>query len=176
MIWWLFKLTWQVNLTSYNLSSDLKRSRWARWQVKLSSWLVCQVELVTTSGICHVRKKIAGISRQILFWESLARRRSVCEIFGPFFACSSLSKSSVFGWARFEIWPWHNPPPAYFSRYKQSRSDTGSTPKVGTNKERRSSHQRPRTSQWSCWLWIAYMFPESKIFLPDENLPSFNLD
>ena len=37
----------------------------------LSSWLVCQVELVTASRTCHLRKK----RRQIFVYESLARRR-----------------------------------------------------------------------------------------------------
>jgi len=97
-----------------------------------------------------------------------------------FFACSSLSKSSVFGWTRCEILLWHNPSPTSFSRYKQSQSDTGSTQEMGINKEKESerfSHLRRRTSQWSCWLWVVswYMFPESKIlvFLHDEHLRSF---
>jgi len=65
------------------------------------------------------------------------------------------------------------------SRYKQSRSDTGRVQKMGINKERDNksfTHQRRRTSQWSCPLWVIYMFPESKIFLPNENLRSFNSD
>jgi len=139
-------------------------------QVNLSSWLVCQVELVTASGICHLQKRIRIASAS----EKVFARFSVL-----FFARSSLSKSSVFGLTRCEIWPWHNPLPTSLSRYKQSRSDTGSTQNVGINKERegeRISHQRRRTSQWSCWLWVVYMFPESKMFLPDENLRSFNLD
>jgi len=40
----------------------------------------------------------------------------------------------------------------------------------------RFSHQRRRMSQWSCWLWVAYMFPEFRIFLLDESLRSFNLN
>jgi len=36
LIWGLFKLIWQVNLTSYNSSSDLKRGKRAGWQVDLS--------------------------------------------------------------------------------------------------------------------------------------------
>jgi len=103
------------------------------------------------------------------------------RFFCPFFACCSLSEKRVFGWTRCEIWPWHNPPSTAFSRYKQSRSDTGSTQKIGIriNKEgesKRFSHQRRRTSQLNCWLWVVYMFPESKKFLSDENLRSFNLD
>jgi len=46
----------QVDLTSDNLSRDLKRGKRVGWSVNLSSWLVRQVELVTASRICHLRK------------------------------------------------------------------------------------------------------------------------
>jgi len=153
-------------------------------QDNLSSCLDCQMELVTASGICHLRKKnlptSAGkfLSRLRI---TIASEKVFARFFCPFFACCSLSKKRVFGWTRCEIWPWHIPPSTSFSRYKQSRSDTGSTQKIGIriNKEgesERFSHQRRRTSRRNCWLWVVYMFPESKIFLPDENLRSFNLD
>jgi len=149
-IWGLCKLTWQFNLTSYNLSSDLNRGKRASWQVvKLTS---------LSSGSCrrkcdcHLRKKFAGVSRHFFLRIAIASKKVFARFFGPFFACCSLSKKRVFGWTRCEIWPWHNPPSTSFSRYKQSRSDTGSTQKIGINKEReseRSSHPRRRTSQWS---------------------------
>jgi len=62
LIWWFDKLTWQV-LTSYTLSSDLKRGRRRGWQVNLSN-LVKLTSL--SSGACHLRQKKK--------WESLARR------------------------------------------------------------------------------------------------------
>jgi len=40
LIWWFVKLTWLVNLTSYNLSSDLKWGKRAGWHLNLSSRLV----------------------------------------------------------------------------------------------------------------------------------------
>ena len=81
VIWGLCKSTWQVNLTSYNLSSDLERGKRARRKstchVNLSSWLVYQVELVTASGICHLR---------IFFFQNRYRvGEGVCEIFRSFF-------------------------------------------------------------------------------------------
>jgi len=79
---------------------------------KSTSWLVCQVELVTASGICQLRKKL-------FLRIASASEKAFARCFGPFFACSSLSKSSVFGWIRCALWLWHNPPPASFSRYKQ---------------------------------------------------------
>ena len=168
---WLDKLTWQVITCLLNWRGTRGQDGKSTCQVNLSSWLVCQVALVTASGTYE--KKTLGIAS--------ALEEVFARFFGPFCACSSLSKSSVLGWTRCEIWPWHNPPPTSFSRYKQSRSDTGSTQKIGIriNKEgesERFSHQRRRTSRRNCWLWVVYMFPESKIFLPDENLQSFNLD
>ena len=67
-------------------------------------------------------------------WE---QRRCLQDFPVIFFACSSLFKISVFGLTRYEIWSWHNPPPAYFSLYKQSQSGKSSTQKMGINKERR---------------------------------------
>jgi len=51
LIWWLFKLTWQVNLTNDNLSSDLRRGKRTGWQINLSSQLVKLTSL--SSGTCH---------------------------------------------------------------------------------------------------------------------------
>ena len=114
VIWGLCKLTWQVNLTSYNLSSDLKRGKRARrksiCQVNLSSWLVCQVELVTASGICHLLKKFAGVSRQFFFRIAIASEKLFARFSGPIFACCRLSKKRVFGWTRCEIWLSHITP------------------------------------------------------------------
>ena len=110
-------------------------------QVNLSSWLVCQVEVVTYEKIC----------RQFFLRIAIASEKVFARFFGPFFACCGLSKKRVFGWTRCEIWPWHNPPSTSFSQYKQLRSDTGSTQKIGINKEKESerfSHPRRRTSQW----------------------------
>jgi len=169
---WLDKSTWQVITCQVIWRGQGDKST---CQVNLSSWLVCQVELVT----CHVRKKFASQPAIFFLRIAIASKQVFARFFGPFFACCSLFAKRVFGWTRCEIWPWHNPPSTSFSLYKQSRSDTGSTQKIGINKERESerfSHQRCRTSQWNCWLWAVYMFPESKIFLPDENLRSFNLD
>jgi hypothetical protein len=168
-------------MISYNLSSELNSGKGAGWQVNLSSY----VKLTSLSSWTYHRKldlspakKICGCqpAKKIMRIAS-ASEKVFARFFGPFLACSSLSKSSVFGWTRCEIWPWHNPPPHLF--HGTNSHDTGSTQKMGINKERESrrfSHQRRRTSQWSCWLWVVYMFLESKIFLPDENLQSFNLD
>ena len=152
VIWGLCKLTWQVNLTSHNLSSDLKRGKRARrkstCQVYLSSWLVCQVELDTASGICDLQKKLQASAG--FFRVAMASEKVFARFFGPFFAFCRLSKKRVFEWTRWKIWL----SCTSFSQYKQSRSDTGSTQKIGINKERESerfSHQRRRTSQWNCW-------------------------
>jgi len=183
VIWGLCTLTWQVNLTSHNLSSDLNRGTRARWQVNLSSQLVKLIGL--SSGTCHC-KWVLSPTKNICWRQpanfclriAIASEKVFARFFGLFFACCSLSKKRVFGWTRYEIWPWHDPPSTFFSRYKQSRSDTGSTQKTRINKERESdrfSHKRRRT-QWNCWLWVVYMFPESKKVLPDKNLRSFNFD
>jgi len=85
MIWRLFKLIWQVNLTSYNLSSELKRGKRARWQVKMSSQLVKLTSL--SSGTCQRKwalvptKKISRRQTANLFWESLARQRNCLRDF-----------------------------------------------------------------------------------------------
>ena len=165
------------------LSSDLKRDKMAGWQVKLSShnwssWLVSQVELVTASGSCHLRKNLPASSGKPFLRIASASEKVLARCCGWFSACSGLSKISVFGWTRCEIWPWQNPSRTSFSRYKKSRSDTGSTQIMGINKERQSerfSRQRRRASQWSCWLWVIHVFLESKICLPDE-IWNFNLD
>jgi len=123
----LEKTTWQVITCQVIWRGVRGQGDKSTCQVNLSSWIACQVEVVTASGICHLRKKVAGVSRQ-----------------------RSLSKKRVFGCTRCEIWPWHNPPSTSFSRYKQSRSNTGSTHKNGINKERESerfSHPRCRMSQ-----------------------------
>ena len=115
----------------------MKRGKRARRKstcpVNLSSWLVCQVELVTASGICHLRKYFAGVSRQIFFRIAIASEKVFARFFGPFFACCRLSKKRVFGLTRCEIWLSHNPPSTSFSRYKQSRSNIGSTQKIAKN-------------------------------------------
>jgi len=79
VIWGLCTLTWQVNLTSNNLSSDSNRGKWAMWQVNLSSQLVKLTSL--SSGTCHRKWDLApteNVCRRwpaISFRESLSRRR-----------------------------------------------------------------------------------------------------
>jgi len=176
---WLDKSTWQVITCQVIWRGARGRGDKSTCQVNLSSWLVCQVELVTASGICHLWRKVAASAGNFFLRIASASEKVFVRFFGPFFACSSLSKISVFGWTRFEVWLWYNPPYTSFPRYKKSGIDTGSTQKTGINKDKeseRSSHQRRRVSQWSCWLWEVYIFPESKTFLSDESLRSFNLD
>ena len=161
---------------TYNLSSDLKRGKRAGWQVNLSNQLFKLISM--SSGTCHCKWDLSR-TQKICLRQPANNNLRIASASEKVLACSSLSKSSVFGWTRYGIWPWYNPPPTSFTFYKQSRSDTGSTKKMGINNERESerfSHQRRRMSQWSCWLWVVYMFPESKIFLLDESLRSFNLD
>ena len=159
LIWWFVKLTWLVNL---------------------SSWLVCHVELVTASGTCvgvccfvFIKSILGnrygpGVSPQVGFvtYEKnlpasagnffpqnryrAASEKVFTRFFSPFLAFCRLSKQRVFGWTRCEIWLSRKPPSTYFSRYKQSRSDTGSAQKIEINKERESerfSHQRRKMSQ-----------------------------
>jgi len=114
----------------------------------------------------------------IFFWESLSRRRMCLRDFSVLFLRVVVYLKNVFSDGQDAKYD-RDPPSTSFSLYKQSRSDTGSTQKIGINKERESerfNHQRCRTYQWNCWLWAVYMFPESKIILPDENLRSCNLD
>jgi len=61
----------------------------------------------------------------------------VCEIFRSFFACSSLSTISVFGWTRCEIWPWHTPHPHLVH---------------GTNSHEHSAHRDNRVVDLTSWL------------------------
>jgi len=127
---WLDKSTWQV-ITCQVIWRGI-RGPDASQLVKS----ICQVELVTASGIYYLRKKFVGVSRQLFFRIAIASEKVFARFFGPFFACCRLSKKRVFGWTRCEIWTWHNPPSTSFARYKQSRSDTGSAQKIGINKER----------------------------------------
>ena len=123
---WLDKLTWQVDLTRYILSSDLKRGKRAGWQVNLSRQLDKLTSL--SSGTCH--RKCNLLPTKTICRRQPAKKLRIASVsekvfarfFGHFFACSSLSKVSVFGWTRCEIWPWHNSPPTSFSRYKESRT------------------------------------------------------
>jgi len=96
VIWGLCKLTWQVNLTSYNLSSDLNRGKRTRrkstCQVNLSSWLVSQVGLVTASGTCHrkwdlspTKKKLPASAGNSFFQNRYRVGEDVCKIFRSFF-------------------------------------------------------------------------------------------
>ena len=63
LCWYDDLTSWlDINLTSYNLSNDLKRGQRRGWQVNLSShlssWLVCQMELVTNEKIGYRQRKI----------------------------------------------------------------------------------------------------------------------
>jgi len=85
-------------LCNYNLSSDLKRGKRARWQVNLSSQLVKLTSLSSES--CHLRKKIC---RQIFFWESLSRRRRCLRDFSVLsLRVVVCLKKRIFGWTRCE--------------------------------------------------------------------------
>jgi len=124
VIWRLFKLTWQVNLTSNNLSSELKSGKRARWQVHLSSQLVMLTNL--SNGTCHCKWDLSTTKRtcrrqpaKTNLRIASASEKVFARLFILFFACSCLSRSSVFGLTRCEIWPWHKPPPTSFSQYKQ---------------------------------------------------------
>jgi len=83
VIWGLCKLAWQLSLTSYNLSNDLKRGKRERCQlVKLTS---------LSSGRCHRKwdlsptKKICRRQPAIFFWESLSRQRRCLREFSVLF-------------------------------------------------------------------------------------------
>jgi len=163
-MWW-FDKTWRVNFSSYDLSKWLEEGSEARTTCQLVKLTIGNL----SSGTCHLRKKIRIVS---------ALEKVLARFACHFFGCFSLSKIGVSGWIKCEIWPWHNPSPISFSRCKQSRSSKGSThwQKMGINKKTESeriSRQRRRGSQCSCWLKVVYMFPESKIFLPDKSLRSF---
>ena len=145
---WLDKTTWQV--ITYQVIGRGTRGQGDKLtcQVNLSSWLVCQVELVTASRICQLWKKFAGVSRQF-FWESLSRwRRCLRDFSVHFLRVVVVCLKFVFSDGLDVKYDWHNPLSTSFSLYKQSRSDTGSRQKIGINKERESerfSHQRCRT-------------------------------
>ena len=81
-------------------------------------------EYTSTDNVCANSKSDAGKQK---FRIASASEKVFARFSGHFFAYSSLSKISVFGWRRCEMWPWHKPPPTYFSRYKQAQSDTDST-------------------------------------------------
>jgi len=172
---WLDKSTWQMITCQVIWRGARKQGDKSTCQVDLFvKW-----NLSPQVGFATYERKLPASAGNFLLRIASASEKVFARFFGPFFGCSSLSKISVFGWTRCEIWLWHNPPHTSFPRYKKSGIDTGSTQKMGINKERESerfSHQRRRVSQWSCWLWIVYMFLESKIFLPDESLRGFNLD
>ena len=86
VIWRLFKLTWQVNLTSYNLSSESKRGERAKWQVNLPSQLVKLTSL--SRGTCHRKWDLSSTKKMTLAKknrESLAHRRKCLRDFSvPF--------------------------------------------------------------------------------------------
>jgi len=79
LIWLLFKLTWQVNFTSYNLSSHLKRGMRAGWQINLSSQLVTPVA-----------RSIFWFENRAIFSESFFGR----GIFGRSITCIQLVPSN----------------------------------------------------------------------------------
>jgi len=101
----------QVNLKSYNLSSDLKRGR---GQVAKST---CQVNLSSlSSGTCHrkwdlspvgfvtyEKNLLASAHHFFLGIIASAPEKVFARFSSPFFAFASLSKSSVFGWTTCEI-------------------------------------------------------------------------
>jgi len=70
LIWWFDTLTWQVpwqiNLTSYNLSSDSKRDQRQGWQVWLVKSVTCQVDKFVKWNLSPTKKN-AGVSRQFFF-------------------------------------------------------------------------------------------------------------
>jgi len=74
--------------------------------------------LVTASWTCHLRNDASKKKMR----NASASEKVFARFSGDFLACCSLSKISVFGWTRCKIWPWHNPLPTSFSRYKKSRT------------------------------------------------------
>ena len=106
LIRWFVKLTWQVNLTSYNLSRDLKRGKRVGCQVNLSSQLVKLSSL--SSGTCHRKWNLSPTKK----WLTPAKNKLIIasaseKVFarfsGQFLVCSSLSKISVCGWTMWNM-------------------------------------------------------------------------
>ena len=64
---WFDKSTWQVITCQVNWRGARGQGDKSKCQVNLSSWLVCQAELVNASGLWYLRKKLAGVRRQIFF-------------------------------------------------------------------------------------------------------------
>ena len=62
----------------------------------LTSWLVCQVQLVIASATCCLPIKIVGFSRHKTNWESLARRRRCFRDFLVIFLRVEVCLKSVF--------------------------------------------------------------------------------
>ena len=78
---WLNKSTWQVITCQVIWRGVRGQGDKSTCQVNLSSWLVCQMEVVTASRICHSRKKF----RQFVFENRYRVGEGVCEIFRSFF-------------------------------------------------------------------------------------------
>ena len=108
----LFQLTWQVNLTSYNLSSELKSGKRARWQVNLSSQLVKLTSL--SSGTCHRKWDLSSTKKNL---ESLARRRRCLRDFPVLFLRVLVCLKAVFSDGQDVKYDRDvTPPPTSFSR------------------------------------------------------------
>jgi hypothetical protein len=125
----------QVNLTSYNLSSDLKRGKRAGWQVNLSN----QIDKLTglSSGTCHRRWKLSSTNRHFFFGESLACRRRCLRDFPVIFLRVLVCLKSV------------------FSDGQDVKYDRDITPHPnlfhGTNSHEHSAHRDNRVNK--TWKW-----------------------
>jgi len=156
------------------LDSTSKTSTWLTWCDKIRyQFTKCHVFLILRIEKTHTNRMLVSINKiSIATWQLLARLKRCSRCFRHLCGCSSLSKTSVFGWTRCEIWSWRNPLPTSFSRYKQSKSGKSSTQNLNTgiNKEsERSTHQRRRAYQCSCWLSI-------QDILSRQRSGSYNLD
>jgi len=73
MIWRLFKLTWNVTWQIIIYQVIWRGARRAMCQVNLSSRLVCQVEIVTASGIWRAGKNLRSFTWQIIICQVILR-------------------------------------------------------------------------------------------------------
>jgi len=82
---WLDKSTWQVITCQVIWRGARGQGDKSTCRVNLPSWLVCQVELATASWICHLRKKFAGVSRQIFLRIASTSEKLFARFFQSFF-------------------------------------------------------------------------------------------
>jgi len=82
------KFTWQVDLTSCHLSSDLKRGRRRRWQVNLTS-ATCQVDL-SSSTCAQTQVQDPG--------KSLTIFRTLLEFESWGYFSSNVKVNPIFSW------------------------------------------------------------------------------